>query len=376
MKKSDVQILLVILGIAILVLGYLFGFKKEKEKLESAEDTNSALRAQLYELQEKAKMKDQLLAETDEYNKMFDQELTKYPADLNQETAVAFLKGVEEQMEYKHVSVAFAKPAEFYTLGQGATTATTVVTDEAATSDAYVCTNTTYAISYEGSYEGLKQYLDYIANYKYFMNISSLNIVRNADEQTGKEIYAGSVMLNGYAVSGPDRNPEQPNVDVPNGVGNIFTGGGSITPSSTGKYDSDQGASIVSDHDLTIGLVKADNDATKASVIVASDENKEETIVSYEGNDVATLDISIQEKDGKNYVTYKIGSKQYEAELLSKELKVLVASTARVDADDLSGVKVNIDNSTDVAVYIKVQGDDATNPRFALGTKSGSVTVY
>ena len=376
MKKSDVQILLVILGIAILVLGYLFGFKKEKEKLESAEDTNTTLRAQLAELQEKAKMKDQLLAETDEYNKMFDQELTKYPADLNQETAVAFLKGVEEQMEFEHTSVAFQQPAEFYILGQGASTGTVVAAESVDTNGSYVCSNTTYGIAYEGSYEGLKQYLDYIANYKYFMNISSLNIARNYDEVTKKEVYAGSVMLNGYSVSGPDRNPEQPNVDVPNGVGNIFTGGGSITPSTTGKYDSDQGASIVSDHDLTIGLVKADNDTTKASVLVASDESKEETIVSYEGNDVATLDISVQEKDGKNYVTYKIGSNQYEAELLSKELKVLVASTARVDAEDLSGVKVNIDNSTDVAVYIKVQGDDANNPRFALGTKTGSVTVY
>lgn len=376
MKKSDVQILLVILGIAILVLGYLFGFKKEKEKLESAEDTNTTLRAQLAELQEKAKMKDQLLAETDEYNKMFDQELTKYPADLNQETAVAFLKGVEEQMEFEHMTVAFQQPAEFYILGQGASTGTVVAADSVDTNESYVCSNTTYGIAYEGSYEGLKQYLDYIANYKYFMNISSLNIARNYDETTNKEVYAGSVMLNGYSVSGPDRNPEQPNVDVPNGVGNIFTGGGTITPSTTGKYDSDQGASIVSDHDLTIGLVKADNDTTKASVLVASDESKEETIVSYEGNDVATLDISVQEKDGKNYVTYKIGSNQYEAELLSKELKVLVASTARVDAEDLSGVKVNIDNSTDVAVYIKVQGDDANNPRFALGTKTGSVTVY
>ena len=208
------------------------------------------------------------------------------------------------------------------------------------------------------------------------MNISSMSIARSADEKTGEEIYAGTVILHGYAVSGPERTPDQPNVDVPNGVGNIFTGGGSITPATTGKYDSDQGASIVSDHDLTIGLVKANNDTTKASVIVASDENKEDTIVSYEGNDTATLEIAVQEKDGKNYVTYSIGDKKYEAELLSKELKILVASTARVDAEDLSGVKVNITNSTDVAVYIKVQGDDATNPRFALGTKSGSVTVY
>lgn len=375
MKKSDVQILLVLLGIAILVLGYLFGFKKEKEKLENQEDTNSTLRAQLTELQEKAKMKDQLLAETDEYNKLFDKELTKYPADLNQETAVAFLKGVEEQLEFTHVGVSFTRPAEFYVLGQGTAAGTGVATADAS-NDSYVCQKTDYGISYSGSYEGLKQYLDYIANYKFFMNISSMSIARSADDKTGEEIYTGSIMLHGYSVSGPDRTPEKPNVDVPNGVGNIFTGNGSVTPTTVSKYDSDQGASIVSDHDLTIGLVKANNDTTKASVIVASDESKEDTIVSYEGNDVATLEIAVQEKDGKNYVTYSIGDKQYEAELLSKELKVLVASTARVDAEDLSGVKVNISNSTDVAVYIKVQGDDSTNPRFALGTKTGSVTVY
>jgi Tfp pilus assembly protein PilO len=375
MKKSDVQILLVILGIAILVLGYLFGFKKEKEKLEEQEDVNTTLRAQLTELQEKAKMKDQLLAETDEYNKLFDKELTKYPADLNQETAVAFLKGVEEQLEFTHTAVSFVRPTDFYVLGQGTASGTGVASGEAS-NDSYVCQNTTYSIAYTGSYEGLKQYLDYIANYKYFMNISSMNIGYGVDEATKEELYTGSIILHGYSVSGPDRTPEQPNVDVPNGVGNIFTGNGSITPVTTGKYDSDQGASIVSDHDLTIGLVKANNDTTKASVIVASDENKEDTIVSYEGNDTATLEIAVQEKDGKNYVTYSIGDKQYEAELLSKELKILVASTARVDAEDLSGVKVNISNSTDVAVYIKVQGDDSTNPRFALGTKTGSVTVY
>ena len=375
MKKSDVQILLVILGIAILVLGYLFGFKKEKEKLDTQEDTNSTLRAQLTELQEKAKMKDQLLAETDEYNKLFDKELTKYPADLNQETAVAFLKGVEEQLEFTHLAVGFTRPVEFYILGQGAATGASVVETEVS-DESYICSNTTYGINYSGSYEGLKQYLDYIAKYKYFMNISSIDIAYGTDETTKEEMYTGTVTLHAYSVSGPGRTPEQPNVDVPNGVGNIFTGNGSIAPTSTGKYDSDQGASIVSDHDLTIGLIKANSDTTKASVLVASDENKEDTIVSYEGNDTATLDISVQEKDGKNYVTYSIGDKQYEAELLSKELKILVASTARVDAEDLSGVKVNISNSTDVAVYIKVQGDDSTNPRFALGTKSGSVTVY
>ena len=32
--------------------------------------------------------------------------------------------------------------------------------------------------------------------------------------------------------------------------------------------------------------------------------------------------------------------------------------------------------STDIPVYIKVKGDDTTSPRFVLGNKTGSVTVY
>ena len=164
---------------------------------------------------------------------------------------------------------------------------------------------------------------------------------------------------------------------MPNGVGNIFTGTGAVsTGSTTGKYDADQGDSLATNHDLSIALVKAGNDTTGAGVIVAVDPNNTDTIVSFDGNETAKLEISIYEKDSKKYVTYKIGDAQYESEILSSDFKIFVGSTARVDAEDLSGVTVDITNSTDIPVYIKVKGDDTTSPRFVLGNKTGSVTVY
>ena len=390
MKKSDVQILLVLLGIGILVLGYIFAYKKIQDKINTTEDECVTLRAQLAQLEEKAKMKDQLISETKEYNERFEKELVKYPANLDQEAAVVFFKGVEEEMKaydsngtqgYIHTSIGLQKVQDFYVLGQGAAVSTTQgvgvgpTTDEG--NDSYVCSSVVYPIAYQGTYDGFKKYMEYIANYKYFMNISSITCTRSYDETSKKEVYAGSVTLNAYSVSGPGRTGDPVNVDVPNGVGNIFTGTGAVsTGSTTGKYDADQGDSLATNHDLSIALVKAGNDTTGAGVIVAVDPNNTDSIVSFDGNETAKLEISIYEKDSKKYVTYKIGDAQYESEILSSDFKIFVGSTARVDAEDLSGVTVDITNSTDIPVYIKVKGDDTTSPRFVLGNKTGSVTVY
>ena len=50
MKKSNLQILLVLLGILILVLGYVFAYKKTQDKIDTVEDECVTLRARLAEL--------------------------------------------------------------------------------------------------------------------------------------------------------------------------------------------------------------------------------------------------------------------------------------------------------------------------------------
>ena len=86
--------------------------------------------------------------------------------------------------------------------------------------------------------------------------------------------------------------------------------------------------------------------------------------------------IDVYEKDGKNYVSYAIGSNKFEKEVTSNDVKVYVKSSARVNADDTNGVNVKLTNSTTLPVYFKVVDDDASNPRFVLGETSGGVKVY
>lgn len=47
-----------------------------------------------------------------------------------------------------------------------------------------------------------------------------------------------------------------------------------------------------------------------------------------------------------------------------------------MDSDDKNGVKLNVKNGTTIPVYVKVAGDDTSSPRFALGSKTGTVKVY
>lgn len=370
MSDTNKKILLVLGAILILVATFMFVVKPKRESIKSLESQNAELQARLDDLIEKEKHKDEYIAETAEFNKQFDEVVANYPADLNQETTVMFMKGVEETVDFINDAFTMPRATSFYVLGGG----DVADIDEEDGEEPYVCQSDAYSISYNGTYEGLKDYLAYIADFKYRMAISSVSIAYNADAAEPIDECVGNIVLNAYAISGPDREPEKPVVSVKEGKENIFESveGG---VSSAVSYDSDNGESIAADHNLVILLNSADNDTT-SGVIVASNESNEDTYVTSSSASQETLDIDITSEEGKNYITYAIGSKSYKAEVVSSNVTVYVKSSTRTGADDKNGVKVNITNSTDLGVYIKVDGDDSSNPRFNLGSKSGTVKVY
>ena len=284
-----------------------------------------------------------------------------------------FLKGIEESLEFGHVSISLPEPSTFYVLGEGSA-ADGAVVDEEDSADSYVVETAAYGIAYRGTYDDLKKYLDYVANYKYRINLSTLDIEYDQEADEPINECQGTVTLNAYSISGPDRTPDQPTVDVKEGKDVIFediTGGNRASTS----FDNDEGASIVANHTLVVNLVNANSD-TSSGIIVASNESDEATYVTSSNNSVENLDISIEEREGKNYVKYSLGSKSYETEVSSSNVTIYVKSSARVDADDKNGVNVSVNNSTGLSVYIKVADDDTTNPRFTLGSKTGTVKVY
>lgn len=374
MSDQNKKILLVLFGVLLVAGAFFLIVRPKNESIKSLKSDISELQARYDDLCEKEKHKDEFLQETADFNEHFDKELLNFPADLNQESTVMFLKGVEEAVEFENVTVSLPRPSTYYVLGQGSVADGATVEEGDDTSDSYVVEDVSYGISYSGSYDGFKDYLKYIADYKYRMNISSIDIVYAEDAERPLDECVGTVTLNAYSISGPNRTPEQPSVSVDEGKDVIFQdiNGGSRASTS---FDDDEGASIVSDHDMVFLLNNADNDSA-SGIIVASSESDEKTYVTSNENDVEKVDITVTSEDDKKYVEYSIGSNKYRTELLDNNLTIYVKSSSRVNSDDKNGVDVSINNDTDVAVYVKVVGDDSSDPRFNISKKTGVVKVY
>lgn len=372
LSKSNIKLILFLVAVAIVGLTYLYVFKDNMSTADSIQSEVDTLQARYDELNEKQKDRDMYEQKTAEYEQLFADRLAYFPANLDQEVSVMFIKSVEKDqgnLQFTVNSVGFGQPDTFYSLGAAvsANTEGTDTTEDTEVAGDYQCMTAALPITYTGSYEGLKDFVDYVMGYKYRMNISSLNIAYNSQDDT----YTGSVNLNAYCVTGGDREGDEVDVNVPEGVSNIFLGGPGAATVQTSSHDAGQGEDIATNHDILIGLNNANADSTDG-IIVSAGSNK----VSSTANDVEKVTLTISEEDGKNMVEVVMGSDSYSFELTDKELTIYVESSARVDSDDKNGITLNVSNTTDVPVYVKVADDDKSAPRFALGSKTGTVKVY
>lgn len=357
MSKSNIKILLTLLAVAIVGLVYLYVFKPNTDDAKSIESENETLQARLDDLRAKEKDRDRYVAETKEFYEKFDLILADYPANLDQEISVMFMKGIEDAHPDKFdiSSVGLGDPKEFYTISSADVP--------------YVCYASAFPVSYTGTYASIKDVMDYIADYKYRMNIDSVTI--NYD--TENDVASGSINMNAYFIVGGEREKDTVDVDVKEGVDNVFMGGADAASESNKSYayDADNGASIATNNDVKIALVNANADGEDGITITAGS-----TKATSAKNDVETVDVKIYTEDDKTYVSYTLDGKTESVEVRSTDVKIYVASSARVDSEDKNGVKLNITNDTDLNVFVKVDGDDAASPRFTKGSTNGVVKVY
>lgn len=392
MSASNKNMILVLLGLILLVAAYFLGVSPMLKEKKTIENQNTQLQNRLTELQQKSARQAEYEAGIDTYNKQFDEKLAVFPATLDQEYSIEFVEGMRQAFDWTAMSLTMGEPEQFYILGASQTdaaapaegaaedTADGTESTEAApaepvvTADSLVCYQAEFPIKYEGSYEGIKQILHYVADYRYRMTVDTTNIAYDSS----LDIYAGDIVLTSYAIAGQGRTDAPLSIDVETGLPNIFTGSGSGGASGgtsgLSKYDQNDGAAIATDYDFYVMLNPADSDV---SAKVVGQDGKDASKVTSTANEEETLKLDFYEKDGKNYVTYTLGANSYEAEITSSDdATVYVTSTARKGDDDKSAVKVTISNTMSIPVYIKVSGDDASAPRFNVTSKSGQVKVY
>lgn len=400
MSNGQKTALLVFLGIAIGALSIIYVAKPNWEKRAALITENAALQQRLTELQGKQARREEYIAETEEYRAKFNELLDAFPADLNQEISIMFMQGIRDSNDFEIDSLGLGAQEQFYVLGYGGgdaaitspapTEAETEGTEDAATEAAptdlavggvtdtsnYECYRAAFPITYKGSYESLKDVVAYINTNKDRMTVNTVDIAYDSDADR----YTGNMNVMCYAIESEDRPERSVELnDVEIGVDNIFIGAGGTSSGSSSltKYDENDGAAIESSYDFYALLNSASSDVS-AKVVGQNGTGKEASVISNSDNTVSTLSFEFYEKDGKNYCKYTLdNSTSYEAEVTSAEdIKLLLKSSARKDDADLAGIKVSIRNTTNLPVYVKVSGDDATKPRVNITSKSGAVKVY
>lgn len=418
LKDSEKMALLILVGVAAVVLVFMYVAKPNYEEVQTINTEITQLQARLAELNQKQANREQYIADTEKYNSDFEDLLDAFPADMNQEITIMFLDGIKTDNDFALQALEMGQKEQFYTLGQGggdaslattgtdttasteavsteagATTAATTeatTTTEAATGDAltedtiagddaaYKCFRAAFPIDFYGSYDSLKDVMNYVAGYQDRMTINTLEVKFDGENN----VYTGALDLYCYSIESSERPERQIDLnEVEIGVDNIFDTdvqvGGSDSDNSLNKYDENDGAALENNYDFYAMLNSATSDVS-AKIVGQNGTGKEASVISNADNSVSTLTFDFYEKDGKNYCKYTLDdSTSYEAEVTSAEdIKVLLQSSARKNDDDEVGIRVTIRNTTSLPVYIKVSGDDSVSPRVDIASKSGSVKVY
>lgn len=363
MSKNNLKLILFLLSVVMVGAVYMYVYKPNKESTDATKSECETLEKRLADLRAKDQNREQYEQDIVTYNEGIQDIIAYYPADLQQEVSVMFVKGIEEVHKEKFTvnSVGLGQPSQFYTFSG--------TKGEDGTTAQYTCYTAAFPISYTGTYAGIKEFIEYIMNYKYRMNISSVSIAYDAEN----DVASGSVALNAYCVTGGGREGDTVNVNVDEGVENLFIGGKGAAEQKTYKYDADKGASIATDNNVKILLNNANNDTADGIIVSAGGED---TYVTSSANKVIAVDLTIKKEDDKVMLTYSIGTESYSTEITTEDVTIYVKSAARVDSDDKNGVKLNIENTSDLNVFVKVADDDTTSPRFAVGRKLGTVKVY
>lgn len=166
-----------------------------------------------------------------QYKADYEAVLAEFPSELYQENIIMYLEEIKNEYDYDFTDVTMGESTLFYTLGTGAvgdvtidstastsTDTDTDTTEAAGSGDAYNCYVATFPVSYQGSYQNVKNVIDYIESSDFRMTVDSINIA--FDEETG--LYAGEMVFSAYAVNGGDRTTDQVDVNVKTGTSNIF----------------------------------------------------------------------------------------------------------------------------------------------------------
>lgn len=267
-SKKDIKLLLYVGGILLLIAGYFLGYQHFAEIQVTLDEENVNLQSQVVRLNDIYMNQEMYIEQTQTFNQEIQAIYESFPAEVREEDAILYGRGLEKDYEMKISSIGISKANQFYLLGSAVagtdTAAADVETDEELMDTTGETTDTTTtseetpvttgqtvdaalglmsessvqlpqialfdtAVTYDFSvgYEDCKSVFAAILACADKRNIPSISL--SYDGESGKLV--GNMSVNMYYIAGTDEVYEEPDAGVVlHGVDNIF---GTLTKQET-----------------------------------------------------------------------------------------------------------------------------------------------
>ena len=237
-KKSEIQLLIAVIGVLIAVCTYFLVYSSFNEKSDALEAQNVTLSSQVATLEILDQRKADYIEATGKMQSYITNFENRFPADILPEDSIMMVKTLEDYTRTEVANIAFGSEAEVvYTPAADAATTTADATAAADTTAAAATTatspvstdGTAYAdthmyevplsISISCTYDDFKGLVRYIYNQQERESIQGVSISYN--ETDG--MLTGNMTMNTYYLLGTDKVYSSPYIpDMQMGVDTIF----------------------------------------------------------------------------------------------------------------------------------------------------------
>ena len=237
LSMRDKKLLLIFLGIAVFALGYFLVFHPQMDKAEALRAENVPLREKLNELKEIEENKDFYVSETAKYNDQVNAYLAMFPVDVKEEDAILLGKRMEDKLGISAAGMDFSDMQLVASMDGSASYSSQDDQSESGRTDIDVSSEDVSlyrmqnTITFNCTYDELKNIVDFLASEKTRMTIDSVNVTFSSS--TGE--LGGTIVVDMYAMTGTGQEYTEPNTSpVKSGNKNLFG-----TVSSNKKTSSD-----------------------------------------------------------------------------------------------------------------------------------------
>lgn len=375
LSKTEFWMLIILAAVVLVALSVIYLITPAMDALTLTQQEYEMANARLEILrQDNARLQEYLTKEAEA-----DTQLTalqeKMPSYYSQEITLGTFDALAQKNMLEIVSVNFGgvnvdtREAFLATVvpqqGQQA------ATGEAETADVSdLVRYETIEVGFTGSYGAIYGFVGDLANETRAIFTRELVLTRAKGGTT-----AGTVTL--LLISGVQAEGEYPGYDyegaAASGKQDPFTAFPGYVENGTG----DAQAQAALTPDFYVILNTYDDNASKVMVGRYGDASSE---ISSQDNKKLEASIVLEEQDGKITYTYELGGKKHSGTVMPSqehpdELVLSILSRDRKNSNDKVGLKLSVTNKTELLVILDVRNDDASSPRFELGTTQGFVQV-